>query len=313
MDGLDQSEPSHILAAPELLHTHKECVFKAVDCPIFITVAAAFGKATDALLVCNPLDGINIPSPDEVVKQFEELLGKLTDAGSRYESSLRRLIGQAASALGFPKVDALLPSIADARAAFDLSTFATLAGPHNEGFDCHVNSLLKVDAAGNFHAFSMSVSDRVTDERTASWLTLVSLTIRLAPPAKVISATPANNQILAVRLISRVLVRGKGDCEDYAIAKFVALQEAGISADDLRIVILRDDLREEDHAVVAARLDGHWLMLDNRHMVLVEDHDVRRYRPLFLVDRDGVKAYSDAPSTFEASRGDERAIGQIRR
>jgi predicted transglutaminase-like cysteine proteinase len=28
---------------------------------------------------------------------------------------------------------------------------------------------------------------------------------------------------------------GAGDCEDYAIAKFVALQEAGISADDLRI------------------------------------------------------------------------------
>ena len=106
---------------------------------------------------------------------------------------------------------------------------------------------------------------------------------------------------------------GAGDCEDYAIAKFVALQEAGISADDLRIVILRDDLREEDHAVVAARLDGHWLMLDNRHMVLVEDHDVRRYRPIFLVDHDGVKVYSDAPSTFEASRGHERAIGQIRR
>jgi predicted transglutaminase-like cysteine proteinase len=106
---------------------------------------------------------------------------------------------------------------------------------------------------------------------------------------------------------------GAGDCEDYAIAKFVALQEAGVSADDLRIVILRDDLRVEDHAVVAARLDGHWLTLDNRHMVLVEDHDVRRYRPIFLVDRDGVKAYSDAPSTIEASRGYERATGQIRR
>jgi predicted transglutaminase-like cysteine proteinase len=109
------------------------------------------------------------------------------------------------------------------------------------------------------------------------------------------------------------LAIGGGDCEDYAIAKFVALQEAGVSADDLRIVILRDDLRDEDHAVVAARLDGHWLTLDNRHMVLVEDHDVRRYRPIFLVDRDGVKAYSDAPPTSEASRGYQRAIGQIRR
>src|SRR4051794_32439862 len=106
---------------------------------------------------------------------------------------------------------------------------------------------------------------------------------------------------------------GAGDCEDYAIAKFVALQAAGVSADDLRIVILRDDHREEDHAVVAARLDGKWLMLDNRHMVLVEDQLMRRYRPVFLVDRDGVKLYSDTPAIAEGPRGAERAIGQIRR
>src|SRR5436309_10873048 len=36
---------------------------------------------------------------------------------------------------------------------------------------------------------------------------------------------------------------GAGDCEDYAIAKFVALNQAGVSADDLRIVIVRDSLR----------------------------------------------------------------------
>ena len=111
------------------------------------------------------------------------------------------------------------------------------------------------------------------------------------------------------------LAIGAGDCEDYAIAKFVALQEAGVSPDDLRIVILRDDLREEDHAVVAVRLDGNWLTLDNRHMAMVEDHDVRRYRhrPVFLLDRDGVKFYSDTPSIAEGWRGAERAIGQIRR
>src|SRR6266436_654889 len=104
---------------------------------------------------------------------------------------------------------------------------------------------------------------------------------------------------------------GAGDCEDYAIAKFVALQEAGVSPDDLRIVILRDDRREEDHAVVAARLDGNWLMLDNRHMGMVEDQRVRRYRPVFLVDRHGVKLYSGTPSIAEGWRGAERAIGQI--
>jgi predicted transglutaminase-like cysteine proteinase len=33
---------------------------------------------------------------------------------------------------------------------------------------------------------------------------------------------------------------GKGDCEDYAIAKYVALQESGFPSDDLRLVLVRD-------------------------------------------------------------------------
>ncbi len=108
------------------------------------------------------------------------------------------------------------------------------------------------------------------------------------------------------------LDEGAGDCEDYAIAKFVALQEAGVSADDLRIVILRDDIREEDHAVVAARLDGNWLMLDNRHMIMPEDKQVREYyHPIFLIDHGGVKRYFGGSSTSEGSREYERAVGQI--
>jgi predicted transglutaminase-like cysteine proteinase len=108
------------------------------------------------------------------------------------------------------------------------------------------------------------------------------------------------------------LAKGAGDCEDYAIAKFVALQEAGVSSDDLRIVILRDDIREEDHAVVAARLDGKWLMLDNRRMVMLEDQQVPDYyRPVFLIDRDGVKRYFGAAPTSEMSRGYERAVGRV--
>jgi len=89
--------------------------------------------------------------------------------------------------------------------------------------------------------------------------------------------------------------RGAGDCEDYAIAKFMALRQAGIAADDLRIVIMRDTIRGEDHAVAAARLDGHWLMLDNRRMALVEDVQVRNYRPLFVFDQSAIMTYSDTP------------------
>jgi predicted transglutaminase-like cysteine proteinase len=97
---------------------------------------------------------------------------------------------------------------------------------------------------------------------------------------------------------------GAGDCEDYAIAKFVALQMAGVSPDDLRIVVMRDTIRGEDHAVAMARSDDHWLTLDNRRMALVEDADVRNYRPLFVIDAHGVMRYEDAAPAAAVSRPD---------
>ena len=88
---------------------------------------------------------------------------------------------------------------------------------------------------------------------------------------------------------------GAGDCEDYAIAKFVALGLAGISPDDLRIVVVHDTVSGEDHAVAAARLDGHWLTLDNRRMAMVEDANARNYRPLFVIDQHDVMQYVGTP------------------
>jgi len=86
---------------------------------------------------------------------------------------------------------------------------------------------------------------------------------------------------------------GAGDCEDYAIAKFVALRLAGMSPDDLRIVVLRDTINGEGHAVAMARLDQHWLTLDNRRMAMVEDNDARNIRPLFVIDENDVMKYID--------------------
>jgi len=97
---------------------------------------------------------------------------------------------------------------------------------------------------------------------------------------------------------------GAGDCEDYAIAKFVALHLAGVSPDDLRIVVIRDTIRGEDHAVAMARLDGHWLTLDNRRMAMVEDADVRNYRPLFVIDDHGVMRYDDTSLAASIPRQD---------
>jgi predicted transglutaminase-like cysteine proteinase len=82
---------------------------------------------------------------------------------------------------------------------------------------------------------------------------------------------------------------GMGDCEDYAIAKYVALRAAGIPAKQLRVLLVRDNVARLDHAVLAANEDGHWYVLDNRWTMAVEDSDVLRFTPLFALDDQGVK------------------------
>ena len=94
---------------------------------------------------------------------------------------------------------------------------------------------------------------------------------------------------------------GAGDCEDYAIAKYVALRLAGIAPDDLRIVVMHDTIHGDDHAVAAARLDGRWLTLDNNRMMMVEDTNVRNYRPTFVIDQHQVMRYADTPLLANAT------------
>jgi len=89
---------------------------------------------------------------------------------------------------------------------------------------------------------------------------------------------------------------GRGDCEDYAIAKYVALQAAGVAEDDLRLVIVRDLAMAEDHAVLLVRFEGSWIVLDNRWLTLVEDNEMRRVVPLFVLAHDGVRQF--APTTI---------------
>jgi hypothetical protein len=49
-----------------------------------------------------------------------------------------------------------------------------------------------------------------------------------------------------------VLRLGTGDCKDYALAKYFTLRQVGIVPDRLRLVIVRNKRRGEDHMVVAA-------------------------------------------------------------
>ena len=73
---------------------------------------------------------------------------------------------------------------------------------------------------------------------------------------------------------------GRGDCEDYAIAKLQMLRRAGIADHDLYLVIVRDLVRREDHAVLVARAAGHMFLLDNGTDDVLDSDQVSDYRPV---------------------------------
>ncbi len=75
--------------------------------------------------------------------------------------------------------------------------------------------------------------------------------------------------------------RGRGDCEDFAIAKLQLLRHAGFAEKDLYLVILRDVMRRADHAVLVVRAEGRMLVLDNGTSRIVDSEMITDYRPIF--------------------------------
>ena len=65
-----------------------------------------------------------------------------------------------------------------------------------------------------------------------------------------------------------------------------------------------DTHAELRHHAVHASVDERWLTLDNRRMAMVEDADVRNYRPLFVIDDHGVMRYEDPAPAAAVSRPD---------
>ena len=79
---------------------------------------------------------------------------------------------------------------------------------------------------------------------------------------------------------AQTLSRGKGDCEDFAIAKLAMLRRAGFAERDLYLVIARDLVRRQDHAVAVARAGGRLWVLDSGTDQLLDSADVQDYRPV---------------------------------
>ncbi len=75
-----------------------------------------------------------------------------------------------------------------------------------------------------------------------------------------------------------------GNCKDYAIAKYLSLRHLGWDDRDLRLLVLKEELRQEVHAVLIAYVDGTAYVLDNLSPQVLEHTAINHYRPIYSIN-----------------------------
>ena len=94
-----------------------------------------------------------------------------------------------------------------------------------------------------------------------------------------------------------------GDCEDYAILKYLSLRRLGWPEDDLRVVAVKDLNLKVGHAVLVAFFKHPKtgqilpLLLDNQIKKIVVADKVRHYQPVFSLNQNSWWRHTPAAAT----------------
>jgi predicted transglutaminase-like cysteine proteinase len=82
----------------------------------------------------------------------------------------------------------------------------------------------------------------------------------------------------------RQFLRRDGDCEDYAIAKYMLLKQIGVPVADMRIAIVMDQNLQVAHAILAVKAGSSTYILDNQIPDIVQDTAIRHYKPYYSIN-----------------------------
>ena len=79
-------------------------------------------------------------------------------------------------------------------------------------------------------------------------------------------------------------LRLSGDCEDYCIIKYFALQQLGFEMKNMRIVVVKDGIRNIGHAVLAVYINDSVYILDNLSNMVLPHGRYQHYTPQYSVN-----------------------------
>lgn len=92
-----------------------------------------------------------------------------------------------------------------------------------------------------------------------------------------------------------------GDCEDFAIMKYVALRSLGVPEERLRVAIVQDTKKNIPHAVLVVYTESGAYILDNQIKKMISAEHGSRYRPIYSINRTAWWLHSAPTKTIIAS------------
>ena len=99
-----------------------------------------------------------------------------------------------------------------------------------------------------------------------------------------------------------------GDGEDFAIIKYASLRQLGFSPKQLRIVVVRDVLRDLPHAVLAVHANDEVFIMDNLFNAVLPQHRVNQYLPYYSVNEHARFSHLPARSVMMAMAAGNREL-----
>lgn len=82
-------------------------------------------------------------------------------------------------------------------------------------------------------------------------------------------------------------LKKSGDCEDYSIIKYFTLKELGIPPETMRIVVVRDTIRNMAHAVLVVYMNNNAYVLDSLSNAVLSHTRFSHYSPQYSVNEFG--------------------------
>lgn len=221
------------------------------------------------------------------------------------------------AALGAGTVTSLAARPSWAATAFDdvsqpASSFPTLFGTREFFIGSTVKKLPRARAA--IKPLEAEILDKFTRSLSRSLPTKVSMA---NGPEPVLHAAGAFSPMERMRLVNdfanqmpyiedidnyglrdfwadtATFFKNGGDCEDFAMAKFKLLEKLNFHPARMRIVLLLDERRNRQHAVLTVNSNGRAWMLDSLIRDVVPHETATHYRP--TVSLSGPRLYLHVP------------------